>query len=183
MLFWDFISSFHIQNNVISTYPICKYPVRQQQTKICLRLASHACIVQELKKEEIRQIQRSVYLWLHNGKNRASSVNVYLFRIRKVRKEHESYYYKYSFRNLYRMRFISSGTYITIKDPKELVLYNISSFGTYYIIVELLFNDRRLVSSFNVILLYHTCHTILLLIIFSLKFISLYIFLSISFKR
>ena len=63
------------------------------------------------------------------------------------------------------MRFIPSGTDITIKVPKELVPYNVSSFGTYYIIVELLFNDRRLVSSFNFILLYHTCHTILLLII------------------
>jgi hypothetical protein len=44
------------------------------------------------------------------------------------------------------MRFIPSGTDIKIKVPKELVLYNISSFGTYYIIVELLFNDSRLVS-------------------------------------
>ena len=136
-----------------------------------------------IKKEETRQRTRSVCLWLHDGKNRTSSVNVYLFCIRKVPKEHKSYYYKYSFRNWYHMRFIPSGTDITIKVPKELVLYNISSFRTYYIMVELLFNDSRLASSFNFIILYHTCHTILLLIIFSLKFIPLCIFLSISFKR
>ena len=56
-----------------------------------------------IKKDEIRLRKRSVCLWLHDGKNRASrlSVNVYLFGIRKVQKEYKSYYYKYSFRNLY----------------------------------------------------------------------------------
>jgi hypothetical protein len=45
------------------------------------------------------------------------------------------------------MRFIPSGTDITKKVPKELVLYNISSFGTYYIMVELLFNDSRYIDT------------------------------------